>query len=61
VPHYTLGVFFVLAHLFSGFRVVLISHGVGEQTANRVWLAGAALSILVAIAIIAGMCGVRLA
>jgi hypothetical protein len=61
VPHYTLGVFFVLVHLFSGLRVVLITHGVAEQAADRVWLLGAILSALVAIAIIVGMCGVRLA
>lgn len=61
VLHYALGVFFVLAHLFSGLRVVLISHGIGERTADRIWEAGAAFSILIAIAIIVGMCGVRLA
>ena len=60
VPHYALGVFFVLAHLFSGLRVVLIAHGVGEPTADRIWQAGAAFSALIATAIMAGMCGVRL-
>lgn len=60
VPHYTLGVFFVLAHLFSGLRVVLITHGVSEYAADRVWLFGAVLSALAALAIIAGMCGVRI-
>lgn len=59
VPHYTLGAFFVLAHLFSGLRVVLIHHGVNLLTANRLWLSGAILSALVAAAIIAGMCGIR--
>jgi hypothetical protein len=61
VPHYTLGVFFVLAHLFSGLRVVLIGHGMDLATANRLWLFGAVLSALVALAIIAGMCGIRVA
>jgi hypothetical protein len=60
VPHYTLGVFFVLAHLLSGLRVVLISHGLDERTANRVWHLGAAVSALTAIAIVGGMCGIRL-
>lgn len=60
VPHYTLGVFFVLAHLVSGLRIVLIAHGVGERTANRIWHVGALLSLVVAIAIISGMCGLRL-
>jgi len=60
VPHYTLGAFFVLAHLFSGLRVVLIGHGVSVPTANRLWLSGVLLSALVALAIISGMCGIRL-
>lgn len=59
LPHYALGVFFVLTHLASGLRVVLIAHGKPEQTVNRLWRWGAAASTLVAGAIIAGMCGVR--
>lgn len=60
VPHYALGVFFVLSHVASGMRVMLIAHGVARRTADRIWGAGVALSAIVAAAIIAGMCGVRI-
>ncbi|MEH2513735.1 hypothetical protein V1291_005089 [Nitrobacteraceae bacterium AZCC 1564] len=60
-PHYALGVFFVLTHLASGLRVVLLAHGVREQTADRIWNICAGFSLFIAIAIIAGMSGVRLA
>jgi hypothetical protein len=60
LPHYALGVFFILSHLASGLRVVLIAHGVYRRNADRLWAAGVALSIIVAAAIIAGMCGVRI-
>jgi hypothetical protein len=60
LPHYALGVFFVLSHIASGLRVVLIAHGVAQRTADRIWGAGVALSGIVAAAIIAGMCGVRI-
>lgn len=40
LPHYAFGVFFVLAHLSSGLRQVLISHGVDAAVANRAWVAG---------------------
>lgn len=60
VPHYALGVFFVLAHLFSGLRGVLIAHGVGATIANRIWTAGILAGGLVSIAIMSGLCGVRI-
>jgi hypothetical protein len=60
LPHYALGVFFVLSHVASGLRVVLIAHGVDQRTADRIWGAGVALSAIVAAAVIAGMCGVRI-
>jgi hypothetical protein len=60
LPHYALGVFFVLSHIASGARVVLISHGVARWDANRLWALAVALSAITAAAIIAGMCGVRL-
>jgi hypothetical protein len=60
LPHYALGVFFVLAHLTSGLRVVLLAHGVSMRLANRLWTAGAVASAAVATAIIAGMSGVRI-
>jgi hypothetical protein len=60
LPHYALGVFFVLSHLASGLRVVLIAHGVDRRNADRLWVACVAMSIIIAAAIIAGMCGVRI-
>jgi hypothetical protein len=60
LPHYALGVFFVLSHLASGLRVVLIAHGVDRRFAGRLWVACVAVSIFVAGAIIAGMCGIRI-
>jgi hypothetical protein len=60
LPHYALGVFFVLSHLTSGLRVVLIAHGVDQRHADRLWGVGVAVSAIVATAIMAGMCGVRI-
>ena len=59
-PHYALGAFFVLSHLASGLRAVLIAHGVGQRNADRLWGACVAMSAIVAAAIIAGMSGVRI-
>jgi len=59
LPHYALGVFFVLSHIASGLRVVLIAHGVDRRNADRLWMICVAMSIVAAAAIIAGMCGVR--
>jgi succinate dehydrogenase/fumarate reductase cytochrome b subunit len=50
-PHYTLGVFFVLAHLISGLRVVAIAHGTQPKVADRLWMAGALACALIAAAI----------
>jgi hypothetical protein len=61
LPHYFLGVFFVLAHLGSGLRVVLIAHGVGRRNADRIWIACASASTMIGVAVIIGMCGGRLA
>ena len=60
LPHYALGVFFVLSHIASGLRVALIAHGVDRRKADRLWMICAAISIVVAAAIITGMCGVRI-
>jgi hypothetical protein len=60
LPHYALGVFFVLSHLASGLRVVLIAHGVDRHTADRLWVAGAAISAAISAAIMVGMCGARI-
>jgi hypothetical protein len=60
LPHYAFGAFFVLGHLTSGTRVVMLNHRVGLTAANRFWFAGLAPSALIATAIIAGLCGVRI-
>lgn len=60
VPHYTLGVFFVLAHLLAGLRVVLAAHGVATSRIRLLWYTGLAGSAALALAIIAGMVGVRI-
>jgi hypothetical protein len=59
VPHYAFGVLFVLSHLFSGLRLILIAHGANVQLANRIWFAGLAISAVVACAIMAGLLGMR--
>lgn len=60
IPHYALGVFFLIGHLFSGLRVVQIAHKTPIATANRVWLLGIMAAALLAVLIILGMCGLRL-
>jgi hypothetical protein len=60
LPHYALGVFFVLGHLVAGLRVVLNAHSVKSRLATRIWFTGVVVSGVIAAAIIAGMCGVRI-
>jgi hypothetical protein len=60
VPHYALGVFFVLAHLSSGLRGVLIAHGASVVVANRIWTAGLVAGGLASVAIMSGLCGARI-
>ena len=60
VPHYAFGVFFVLAHLSSGLRGVVIAHGMNTAVANRLWTVGLVVSGLVSVAIMTGLCGARI-
>ncbi len=60
LPHYALGVFFVLSHIASGLRVVLIAHGASRRHTDRLWSVAVGLSVVVAAAIIAGMSGIRI-
>lgn len=60
VPHYTLGVFLVLAHLLLGLRIVLETHGVTANKIRLVWISGLAGSGLITLGIMAGMVGVRI-
>ncbi len=59
VPLYTLSVFFALAHPFAGARVVMLAHGGRKWLADGVAVWGSAASALAALAIILGMCGLR--
>jgi hypothetical protein len=59
LPHYAFGVFFVLSHLASGLRQILIVHRVDARIANRLWVAGLIASALGSVAIIAGVIGAR--
>jgi len=60
VPHYALGVFFVLSHLVSGLRGVSIAHGIDATLTNRAWSLGLLASAIVSAAIVAGLCGLRI-
>jgi hypothetical protein len=60
LPHYAFGIFFILAHLSSGLRGVVIAHGVAATVANRVWAVGLVVTALVSVAIISGLCGARI-
>jgi hypothetical protein len=59
LPHYALGVFFVLGHLASGLRVVLLAHDVRAVIADRIWVAGLLGGAVVSAAITCALCGVR--
>jgi hypothetical protein len=59
VPHYWLGVFFVLAHLAAGARAVIMAHGIGKAFADRFMVGGAIVAGIVAAVIMLGMCGMR--
>lgn len=61
LPHYALGVFCTLAHLCCGLRSVLLAHGWRPAGVNRAWLAGLVVSASVSAAIVAGLCGLRIA
>jgi hypothetical protein len=60
VPHYGLGVFFVLSHLAAGVRSVMLAHGLTRRFADRFLVGSAIASGLAAFVIMLGMCGGRL-
>lgn len=60
LPHYLLGVFFVLAHLASGLRGIMLAHGIAAPAANRLWAAALVASLAIAVLIILIMTGLRL-
>src|SRR5262249_15731158 len=59
VPHYGLAIFFVLAHLFSGLRAILLAHGVRKTLGDRTMIGGSVGAAAGACLIMLGMCGVR--
>ena len=59
VPHYWLGVFFVLAHLAAGTRAVMMAHGVSKAFADRSMVGGTVVAGMVATLIMLGLCGLR--
>jgi hypothetical protein len=61
VPHYGLGIFFVLAHLFSGLQIILLAHGIRKTIADRVMIGGSVAAGATACIIILGLCGLRVA
>ena len=60
LPHYALGVFFVIAHVFCGLRTVLLAHGVRRSIAVRVWACGLLGAGGVSLLITAALCGLRI-
>jgi hypothetical protein len=59
VPHYALGVFFVLTHIACGLRSVLLAHGTRKPVANRILWACMSFAAVLSVAILAGLCGAR--
>ncbi|HKA41101.1 MAG TPA: hypothetical protein VKF40_03835 [Burkholderiales bacterium] len=51
LPHYALGVWSVITHAGCGLRTVLLSHGVADQTADRVagWISGLGAAVTIPI------------
>jgi len=60
LPHYALGVFFVIAHVFCGLRTVLLAHGVHPSTADRLWASGLFGAGGVSLLITTALCGSRI-
>ena len=60
LPHYWLAVFFVLSHLASGARVIMMAHGVSRPLIDRLLVGGAVAAGFVATWIMLGMSGMRI-
>jgi len=60
VPHYGWGVFFILVHVSLGLRQVLIAHGLAPRLVNRLWMGGVVGCGAIALAIMAGLLGLRI-
>ena len=60
LPHYALGVFFVIAHLFCGLCTVLSAHGATRRTTNLIFTLGMLCAGGISSLIAAVLCGGRL-
>jgi hypothetical protein len=60
LPHYLLGVFFVVSHLVLGARIVALAHDVPRPRADRLAFAGITMAAILAVAIMVGMVGVHI-
>ena len=59
LPHYTLGVFFLITHLFCGLRTIFLAHGVRQELADRTLALGLTCGGGVSLLIAAALCGLR--
>ena len=55
-----IGVFFIITHLFSGLRVVMLAHNASRSTANAIWWGGAVVGVSISLLIMLGITGVRI-
>jgi hypothetical protein len=60
LPHYALGVFFILFHLATGARHILRAHGLKLAVVNRIWILGVAFCVAISAAIVGALLGVRI-
>ncbi len=59
LPHYSMAVFFVIAHLACGLRGILRAHGIAASRSDRITRISITVGGAVAIAISAALVGVR--
>lgn len=55
IPHYSWGVFFVISHIASGIRWVLLQRGMDSTRVQRGWYVAHALAVVLSLAIITGL------
>jgi hypothetical protein len=60
LPHYALAVFFLIAHLACGARLVMRSHGVAQCRADAIGWTLVGLGLVLSAAIVAAMLGARI-
>jgi succinate dehydrogenase/fumarate reductase cytochrome b subunit len=59
-PYYIFGVFVLLLHASLGLRIVLLSHGIAERGANRIFFSFAAIAAFVTLMIAAAMFNIHI-